>query len=58
MSYDLKEVKLNYTKNAYVNFSDGYGNQKTSDSWELLKLIPNVDFISNYYEQDNYYQGN
>ncbi len=58
MSYDLNEVRLNFSKNAYTNISDGYGNQKTSDSWELLRLIPTIDTISNYYEQDTYFQGN
>jgi hypothetical protein len=58
MSYDLNELRLNFTKYAYTNFSDGYGNQKTSDSWELLKLIPNIDSVSSYYEPDTYFQGN
>ncbi len=57
MSYDLNEVQLKFSKDANSSFSRGYGNEKTSESWEILNVVAKLDAVSNIYENNTYFQG-
>ena len=57
MSYDLNEVNLEFSKEEYRNFSRGYGNEKTSESWEILNVVAKLNAVSNFYQNNTYFQG-